>query len=94
MQKINNRSRPCNTPRHNCIVLIQGNEKSLMKIAVVSIESLKTVTCLPKILFNIDITDLCLLPCTPLFLRLETSTKQVMPKLDLANLKIPEPIDE
>ena len=65
-----------------------------MNFFVVSIKSLKTVTCLPKILFNIDITDLCLLPCTPLFLRLETSTKQVMPKLDLANLKIPEPIDE
>ena len=43
------------------IFLIQGNEKSLMKFAAVSAKTLKTVKCLPKILFNIDIMDLCLL---------------------------------
>ena len=47
-----------------------------------------------KDFIQIDVTDLCSLPCTPLFLRLETPTKEIMPKLDLANLKIPEPIDE
>ena len=31
---------------------------------------------------------------TPLFLWLKTPTKETMPKLDLENVKIPEPIDE
>ena len=38
-----------------CVVLIQGNEKNLMKFAAVSAKTLKTVKCLPKNLFNIDI---------------------------------------
>ena len=38
-----------------CIVLIRGNEKNLMKFAVVSVKTLKTVKYLPKNLFNIDI---------------------------------------
>ena len=39
------------------IVLIQGSESS-MRFAAVSAKTLKTVKCLPKILFNIDIMDL------------------------------------
>ena len=46
-----------------CIALIQANEKSLIKFAAVSGETLKTVKSLQKILHNIDIIDLCLVPC-------------------------------
>ena len=38
-----------------CIVLIQGNEKSLMKFANASRKTLKTVKCLTKVLFSIGI---------------------------------------
>ena len=31
---------------------------------------------------------------TPLFLWLKTPTKEIMPKLDLENIKIQEPVDE
>ena len=41
------------------MVLIQGNEKSLMKIAAVSAQKLKTVKYLSKILFNIYVMVLC-----------------------------------
>ena len=44
------------------LVLIQDNEKSLVKFVAVSAKMLKTMKCLPKILFKIDIVDLCLLP--------------------------------
>ena len=45
------------------IVLIQGNEKSFMSFAAVFVVTLKTVNFLPKDVLNIDIKDLCLLPC-------------------------------
>lgn len=48
-----------------CIALIQGNGKSLiklLKLAAVSIKTLKIAKRLPKTLCNIDIMDLCLLP--------------------------------
>ena len=40
-----------------CVVLIQGNENSLMKFAAVSGTKLKTGKCLQKISFSIDIMD-------------------------------------
>ena len=48
--------------KHIFIILIHGYEKSLMKFAAVSAETLKTLKCLPKILFKLEIMDLCLLP--------------------------------
>ena len=67
-----------------------------MNFAAVSTKTLKTVTCLLKSLFNIDILDLCLLPCFSILFKrqLETVTKVLMSKLVLANLKFSEPIDE
>ena len=49
------------TMKQTCvhIVLIQGNEKSLMKFAAVSAKLLKTVKCMSNLIFNIDIRDLC-----------------------------------
>ena len=66
-----------------------------MKIGDVSGKTLKTVACLPKILFNIDIMDLWLLLCFCILFkrRLETVTKVFMPEVVLANLRIPETID-
>ena len=50
--KKNNRNRIWNKQTCICIVLIQSNEKSLMKFATVSAKTLKTVNCLPKSLYN------------------------------------------
>ena len=74
-----------------CIILIRGNEKSLMKFAAkTSGKTLKTVKCLPNILFNIDTMDLCLLPCFSILFkrRLESVTKALMFEIVEANLKI------
>ena len=60
-KKTNNRNRLCNKQTCICVVLIQGNEISLMKFVAVSSKTLKTVKCLPKILFKIDVMDLFLL---------------------------------
>ena len=77
------------------IVLIQGNEKGLMKFAVMSVKTLKTVKCLPKTLFSIDVMDLYLLSCFCIIFkrRLESVTKVFMSEIVLANFKISEPID-
>ena len=40
-----------------CIVLTEGNETNLMNFAAVSAKTSKTVKCLPKILFNIHISE-------------------------------------
>ena len=56
-KKTNNRNRPYNKQMCICIVLIQGNENSLMKFAAVSGTKLKTRKCLQKISFSIDIMD-------------------------------------
>ena len=55
---------------------------------------MKTLKCLPKTLFNIDIVDLCLLLCFSILLKLllESFTKVFMSKVVLANLKISEPM--
>ena len=58
-KKTNNGNRLCNKQTCICMVLIQGNEKSLMKIAAVSAQKLKTVKYLSKILFNIYVMVLC-----------------------------------
>ena len=78
-----------------CIVLTQGNEKILMKFAAVSAKMLKTVKCLAKILFSIDILNLCLPPyfCILFKRRLQSVTKVFMSKVVLAKLKIPQPVD-
>ena len=60
-KKTNNRNRLCNKQTCICMVLIQDNEKSLMKFVAVSSKTLKTVKCSPKILFKIDVMDLFLL---------------------------------
>lgn len=67
-------------------VLIQGNEKCLIKFAPVSEKTLKAMKWLPKILFNIDIMDLCLLPgpCILFISRFEVF---------LAKLKLSGPIE-
>ena len=78
-------------PKLICIFLIQSNEESLMKFAAVSVKILKTVKCLSK-MFNIDIVDLCLLPCFYILFKrrlLQNDASAVV----LANLKISEPID-
>ena len=76
-------------------VLIRGNEKCLMKFAPVSAKTLKTVKCLPNILFNIGIMDLCLLPgpCILFTRRLESITKISRFEVFLASLKVSDPID-
>ena len=53
-----------------------------------------TVKCLPNILFKIDITDLCLLPCFCILFKrqLENVTKLFMYEVVLTTLKISEPI--
>ena len=78
-----------------CIVLIQGNEKSLMKFAAVSEKMLKIAKCLPKVLFNIGIMAFCLFPCfCILFARqLESITKVFTSKIVLASLKNSELVD-
>ena len=57
-------------------------------------KTMKTLKCLPKTLFNIDIVDLCLLLCFSILLKLllESFTKVFMSKVVLANLKISEPM--
>ena len=62
-KKTNSRNILCTKQTRICIVLIQGNEKCLMKFAAVSAKLLQTVKCFPKILFNKDIVDLYLLLC-------------------------------
>ena len=60
-QKKKNTKQQKQTMKQTCvhIVLIQGNEKSLMKFAAVSAKLLKTVKCMSNLIFNIDIRDLC-----------------------------------
>ena len=62
-----------------CIVLIQGNEKRLMKFAAVLAKMLKIPKCLPKVLFNIGIVAFCLFPCFCILFarRLESVTKDI-----------------
>ena len=78
-----------------CIVLIQGNEKSLMKFAAVSAKMLKIAKCLPKVLFNIGIKAFCLFPCFCILFarRLESITKVFTSKIVLASLKNSELVD-
>ena len=61
-KRTSHRNRLYNKRNCICIVLIQGKENWL-KFAGVFAKSLKRVKCLPKILFNRDIMNLCLLPC-------------------------------
>ena len=72
-----NRNRLCNKQTCICIVLIQSNEKNLMKFAAASAKSLKAVKCLPEILLNINIVAPCLLPCFCILFkrRLASATK-------------------
>ena len=72
-----------------CIVLIQGNEKSLMKFVAVSSKTLKGVECLPNILLNTDIIDLCLISCFGMLfkIRLESVTKVFMSEYFCQKLK-------
>ena len=78
-----------------CIVLIQGNEKSLMKLVAASAKTLKTVESLPNNLFKIDVMGLCLLFCCCIFFKrqLKSVKKVFISEVGLANLKISEPID-
>ena len=80
---------------HICIIVIQGNEKTLMMFAFLSTRTLKTVKCWLKILFNIDTMDLCLLRCFCILFKrqMESVTKVFISKVVLPNLKISEPID-
>ena len=73
-----------------CIVLTQGNEKSLMKFGAVSAKMLKTVKFLGKILFNLEILDQCLPPyfCILFKRQLQSVTKVFMSKVVLSKLKI------
>ena len=76
-----------------CIVLIQWKEKKLMKFLAVYAKTLKTMKCLPKILFNINIVDLCLLLCFCILFkkRLESVAKVYTSEVVLA-IKISEPL--
>ena len=58
-------------------------------------KKLKTVKCLSKILFNIDIMDVYLLPysCIPFKRQLESATKALMSEAVQENFKISEPAD-
>ena len=69
--------------------------KRFDKFAAVSVTTLKTVKCLPKILFNTDIMNLCLLTCFCILFkrRLERVTKVFMSEVVLTNFKFAEPID-
>ena len=64
-----------------------------MWFAAVSAETLKTVKCLQKILFNTGIMDLCSIPCLCILFkrRLESVTKVYMSEAVLPNLNISEP---
>ena len=44
-KKVNNRNTLCNKQTCICIILINGNEKSLIKFAAVSAKTLKIVKC-------------------------------------------------
>ena len=61
-------------------------KKSLMKLAAVSAKTLKTVKCLSKILFSIDVVYLF----TSSFLY--SLCKGIMSEVGLANLEISKPI--
>ena len=80
--------------QQRCIVLIQGNEKCLIKFAGMSGKMLGTVIFLSRTLFNI-IMDLCLLLCFCIFFKrqIETVSKVFMYKVVLANLKFTEHIN-
>ena len=71
------------------IILIQRIKKSLMKLTAVSAKLLEIVKWLSRILFSIDITDLCILPsfCILVERRLESIKKVFMSKVVLANLQ-------
>ena len=68
-------------------------QKKFEEVYYVSAKTSRTVTCLQKILGNIDIMDLFLLPflCSLFKWRLESVTMVFMFEVVLANLKIPEP---
>ena len=70
-------------------------KEKLIKFAALCGKTLKTVKCLPKILFNIYIMDLCLLPCFCILFkrRLESVTKVFISEVVMAKLKVLEPID-
>ena len=99
-EKINKRAKSYdrnklyNKKRCICIALIQGNKKILIKFASMSAKLLKTVKCLPKILFKIDIIDLCLLSCCCIFFKrwLKSVTKvfmsNVVPENFSSNTKV------
>lgn len=70
-KRTSHRNRLYNKRNCICIVLIQGKENWL-KFAGVFAKSLKRVKCLPKILFNRDIMNLCLLPCFCILLKKTT----------------------
>ena len=67
----------------------------LMKFAVVSVKALKTVKFLRKILFDIDVMNVCLLLCFSIHFkkRFESVAKAFMWEVVLASLKMLEPID-
>ena len=52
-----------NKQKFVCTVPDQCNEKILTKLSTVFTKTLKTLKCLPKVLFNMDIMYLYLLPC-------------------------------
>ena len=70
-KKTNSRNRLYNTKTCTCIAVTQGNGKSLMKFATVPAKTLKIVKCLAKILLNIDIMHLCLLPCFRILFKIQ-----------------------
>ena len=88
-QKVNNRNWLCNKQTCICIVLIQGNEKRLMKCTAVSAKALKALKNLPKILLNIYLMHLCILPCFYILFKRqsESVTKIFLSKVVLENLR-------
>ena len=84
-KKTNKRNRLYDKQTCVCIVIIQGNEKSLMKFADTSRETLKTLKCLTKVLFSIGIMDLFLLPCFCILFKkqLKSFTKSFMSEIVL-----------
>ena len=58
-------------------------------------KKLKKVTCLPKMLFSIDIIDIWVLPCFCILFkrRLKSVTKAFMSNVVLGDLKVSEPIN-
>ena len=78
-----------------CVYMHGFISRQLKKLDEISAKTLKTMKHLAKILFNLDIMTLCLLPCFSILfeIQLKGVRKEFMSAAVLANLRSSEPIE-